>query len=442
MVIARMAATDSDPRVIQPLFPRLAGGPGKLPPEKVAAHQRARLEGAMVEAVARHGYAGTTLRELVALAGVSKSTFYEHFESKQDCFFATFEEIVELASKPAGEAYLAPGTIRERLVAGLRDFMALAVEEPAAAWLATVESLTLGSAGVAPRERGWLTFERMFKQSFDDSPSRVQVSERTVRAIVAGIRGTVYRHLRNGAVEELPDTVEELADWTLGYQRRESAVVGKARRAAEKPPAPISDDEKKLSWDEPPDSRRSRMTLTQRERIIRAAARVVFEVGYESLSVPAISGAAGVSNQTFYENFPSKRDAFLEAFEVLAQEAFAVSIAAIGSAQGPEAIGLALRAMLEHVAENGLFARIGFFELASAGPVAMDRADTTIDQFTSVLDANVKASGVGKMPSPVVLAAIGTGIWAVIQHELAHDRAAGLPELAPELARIAVAPLG
>ena len=40
----------------------------------------------MVEAVARHGYAGTTLRELVRLAGVSKTTFYEHFDSKQECF--------------------------------------------------------------------------------------------------------------------------------------------------------------------------------------------------------------------------------------------------------------------------------------------------------------------------------------------------------------------
>ena len=41
------------------------------------------------------GYADTTLRELVALAGVSKSTFYEHFESKQDCFLATFDDIVD-----------------------------------------------------------------------------------------------------------------------------------------------------------------------------------------------------------------------------------------------------------------------------------------------------------------------------------------------------------
>ena len=59
----------------------------------MARNQRGRLQGAMVEAVARHGFADTTLRELVSLAGVSKSTFYEHFESKQDCFLATFDYI-------------------------------------------------------------------------------------------------------------------------------------------------------------------------------------------------------------------------------------------------------------------------------------------------------------------------------------------------------------
>ena len=48
----------------------------------------------MVEAVSDHGYPGTTLRELVSIAGVSKSTFYEHFESKQACFLATFDEVV------------------------------------------------------------------------------------------------------------------------------------------------------------------------------------------------------------------------------------------------------------------------------------------------------------------------------------------------------------
>jgi hypothetical protein len=42
----------------------------------------------------------------------------------------------------------------------------------------------------------------------------------------------------------------------------------------------------------------------------------------------------------------------------------------------------------------------------------------------------------------VVLEATAAGIWSVIQREIAHDRRHSLPEVAGELARIAVAPLG
>jgi AcrR family transcriptional regulator len=400
----------------------------------------------MVEAVARHGYAGTTLRELVTLAGVSKSTFYEHFESKQDCFFATFTEIVDIASQRVGEAYRQPGDIREKVVAGLRAFLDLAVEEPAAAYLATVESLTLGSAGVAPRERAWGTFELMFQQTFDSSPSRVQVSEYTVRAIVAGLSGVVYRYLRAGRREELPGAVDELADWVLSYQQRQSAAVAQARRGAEAPVPETSrglPDDGTISWEEPPDSRRSRAALTQRERIIRAAARVVYEKGYEALSVPAISAAAGVSNQTFYQNFPSKRDAFLEAFEILVKRAFHSALEPVrDEPPSAEAVGKVLRAYLEHISANPLFARLAYFESPSVGPAYFELGDGTIDRFTAVLGGAAPSFGRRQTLSDNVLAGIGTGIWSVIQHELEHGESDSLPALAPEVAKIAVMPLG
>src|SRR5262249_39117263 len=81
-----MAPAERGPRSAEPLVPPVDGGLRGMAPEQVARHQRARLEAALVEAVSRYGYAGTTLRELVRLAGVSKSTFYDHFENKQEAF--------------------------------------------------------------------------------------------------------------------------------------------------------------------------------------------------------------------------------------------------------------------------------------------------------------------------------------------------------------------
>jgi AcrR family transcriptional regulator len=410
---------------------------------EIAQHQRLRLEGAMVEAVARHGFAGTTLRELVALAGVSRTTFYEHFENKQDCFLATFDAIVAELEVRVGEAYRSGGDFRDRLVAGLGAFMEIAVEEPAAASLAAVDSLTLGAAGVAHRQRAAEAFEALVQQSFDHSPSNREVSATTVRAIVAGIRGVTYRRLRGGLAEELPGTVDELVDWALAYQLPESEVTHRAIAAAKVPQSDGDEEAAEaptLDWREPPDSPRSRAELSQRDRIVRAAARVVVERGYEALSIPTISSAAGTSNQTFYEHFSSKRDAFLAAFEILSGEALRRSVVAYARQdQVPEAIGAGLRAMLEFIAGNELFARLAFFELPTAGPPALDRADATLDLFTAYLQDSPE---LGPSLPQTIMEAIPSAIWAVIQHEITQGRLETLPEIAPEAARIVVASFG
>ncbi|MGC1167190.1 MAG: TetR/AcrR family transcriptional regulator [Solirubrobacterales bacterium] len=415
-----------------------------MPADRVARHQKARLEGAMVEAVARHGYAGTTLRELVTLAGVSKTTFYQHFESKQDCFLATFDEIIEQLSARVGEAYRSGEDFRGRLVAGLAAFMNLAVEEPAAASLTAVESLTLGAAGVAHRERASERFGALFQQSFARSPSDRQVSEIVVRAIVTGIRGVAYQRLRQGRAEQLPSVVEELVDWALRYQEPDSEATQRAVARAALEPEPVSEPDVGAdslpSWDEPPDTPRSRVALTQRERIVRAAALVVVERGYEALSIPAISAASGTSNQTFYEHFASKRDAFLAAFEILGAEALGKAASAFEREDDhAEAIGASLRALLEHIAGNALFARLAFFELPTAGPVALDHADQMLGSFGALLKPDVASGEIGEPLPRSVLEAIPSGIWAVIQHEIVRGRRESLPQIAPQVTRIVLA---
>jgi AcrR family transcriptional regulator len=446
MVGAGMASTDPATRLTKPLFPRLTGGPGRMAPQLVARHQKARLQGAMVEAVSRHGYAGTTLRELVTLAGVSKSTFYEHFESKQDCFLQTFDEIfAQLGARVAGVQR--SGTdLRERLVAGLGAFMNVVVDEPAASTLAAVESLTLGEAAVEHRERASRRFELLYQQSFDRTPGGRQVSPTVVRAIVAGIRGVAYGRLRAGREVELPGLVEELVDWALSYREPDSEVLLRAIEAAERPaPAATAEEAPEKAqlpaWDESPASPASRAALTQRERIVRAAAQVVVAKGYPALSIPAISAAAGTSNQTFYEHFTSKQDAFLAAFEIVAADGLNTT-AAVFAREGDraETIGASIRALLDHIVATELFARLAFFELPTAGPVALDRADALLESFGAFLQPGIAPREIGGPLPGSIVEAIANGIWAVIQYEIAHGRRESLPELAPEITRIVLAP--
>lgn len=54
---------------------------------------RRDLIGALAACVAEKGYAATTISDIVALAHVSKRTFYEHFGSKEECLLALYGHV-------------------------------------------------------------------------------------------------------------------------------------------------------------------------------------------------------------------------------------------------------------------------------------------------------------------------------------------------------------
>ena len=60
---------------------------------------------------------------------------------------------------------------------------------------------------------------------------------------------------------------------------------------------------------------REEVAATQRARLMLALTEAVGESGYAATSVADVIGRAGVSRQTFYEQFTSKLDCFLAAFD-------------------------------------------------------------------------------------------------------------------------------
>jgi AcrR family transcriptional regulator len=443
--LGAMPSSNVDRGAGKPSFTQLKRGPRSIPAAEAAAHQRRRLQEAMVALVARNGFEATTINELVAMAGVSKATFYEHFADKEDCFGLAFDATIRRVSVQVIEAYCRPGDFRARLVAGYARIMEMVVAEPEAARFVVVESLTLGAAGIELRKQAAAEFESLIRRSFHYSPSRVEVPQVIQRGIVAGIRGVIYRQLRANESELLPGMVADLVDWTLSYQRRPSAAMGKAMRAAARPlPAPErpAAGGGRIPWEEPAASARSLAELTARQRIERAAAQVVAEDGYSALSIPAISAAAGISNTTFYSNFSSKREAFLSGVAELGTEALRVTGETFASeSDRPEAVGRALRALLEFYAERELAARIAFVELPTAGPAALDKMDEVLDMFTAFLTPGSRLSGFRSSIPAHLVPAITAAAWAAIQLRVAEGRVASLAEIAPEVTRLVTGPM-
>lgn len=70
---------------------QLRPGRHKLSRDEVQNHQRERIFIALEAEMSANGYGDTSVSDIVKSAGVSRQTFYELFDSKQDCFLASYE---------------------------------------------------------------------------------------------------------------------------------------------------------------------------------------------------------------------------------------------------------------------------------------------------------------------------------------------------------------
>lgn len=77
-------------RVVEQSPKRLPRGRSALSRDEVARIHRERLCRAMAEAMAESGYAGTSVKDVIDRAGVSRRDFYQLFRSKSECFLAAF----------------------------------------------------------------------------------------------------------------------------------------------------------------------------------------------------------------------------------------------------------------------------------------------------------------------------------------------------------------
>ena len=65
------------------------------PRAEVAPDARAALLDAAAKAFASHGYAGASVDRIAREAGLSKGTFYWHFDSKEELFLGLIEERID-----------------------------------------------------------------------------------------------------------------------------------------------------------------------------------------------------------------------------------------------------------------------------------------------------------------------------------------------------------
>jgi AcrR family transcriptional regulator/DNA-binding MarR family transcriptional regulator len=107
----------------------------------------------MAEVASERGAGNVTVAHVVARSGVSRRTFYELFEDREDCFLATFDRAIEQVVERVVPVYGQPGAWKERIRASLAALLEFMDDEPGAGRLVIIETLGAGPAALERRQR-------------------------------------------------------------------------------------------------------------------------------------------------------------------------------------------------------------------------------------------------------------------------------------------------
>ncbi|HEX3323970.1 MAG TPA: TetR/AcrR family transcriptional regulator [Solirubrobacterales bacterium] len=220
-VAKKSSRKSGEPKVAPEDYPpelaRLPPGRHGLPREFVVHNQRERLIAGLAEAIAENGYSGTTIAHITRHAAVSRRTFYEHFSSKDECFVAAYDTVMEQLQERVSAGFESsddwPHAVRNGIAAML-EFLAA---EPHLARLCMVEALVAGPVVVERYDAAIQSFVPYFQSGREGRPPEVlaRLSPTTEEALVGGMVSLISRRIIAGKAEELEELLPDLVEFIL-----------------------------------------------------------------------------------------------------------------------------------------------------------------------------------------------------------------------------------
>jgi AcrR family transcriptional regulator len=189
---------------------QLPSGRHGLPRRFVIRNQRERLLAATAQAVAAQGYGRTNVADIIAVAGVSRRTFYEHFADKEECFFAAYEAIVLLVFRAVEEAYSTPDDWPYKVRSGIEALVTFVIEEPEFARMFVLEAPAAGPAARVYRERVMALFGQFLEPGRELPATGVELPQMAIPLLVGGLYEIIYSRLLRDQPDQLRDDLPDM----------------------------------------------------------------------------------------------------------------------------------------------------------------------------------------------------------------------------------------
>jgi AcrR family transcriptional regulator len=196
---------------------RLPRGRHGLSPEYVARNQRERLIAGLTQGLYEVGYQKTTVSLIGQRAAVSKSDFYKHFESKDECFVAAYDDAVERIRNQVLSACqeMEGREWPQRVSRAIKALLELLEGDPALASIALVEGLRAGRGVYDRYQVAVESFVAVLREGAPSAPGGTRMPEATDEAVVGGIASMLGRRVLAGEAERLSELFPEILEFML-----------------------------------------------------------------------------------------------------------------------------------------------------------------------------------------------------------------------------------
>ena len=187
----------------------------EAPRARLVEIQRARMLGAALNVVDELGYPSATVAHVTARARVSRRTFYDVFDNREDCLLAALESVVERIDDELSALNLDALSWREGIRAGLWTILAFFDREPVLARVCVVQALRGGPRVLERREQVLAGLARVVDEGREENDKGRACPPLMADGLVGAAFGIVYGRLLRGEREPLTDLFGELMGMTV-----------------------------------------------------------------------------------------------------------------------------------------------------------------------------------------------------------------------------------
>jgi AcrR family transcriptional regulator len=411
--------------------------------------QRERLLAGMVAAANKGGYAGATVSEVIAQAGVSRPTFYDYFADRDECFVACAEDVrSQLLGKVNSAVHTrAPddGASDHALAGAIEALVAFAVAEPARACFLMKDVLAGTAAALDVRDKGTTEIAQLVDRVSGRAPAEQPVPDLPVAIAIGAVQRLLGSRLHRGE-RALGKSLEDLLGWSESYARPARAsrwhTLSTTKAVTPSPflpttpagaPARLGRGRPRLPEEE--------VAENHRRRIMFATAQVIAERGYEAATIAEITKLAGVDGRAFYRLFGDKQEAFDAIYEDgLQQTTATVACAYFAGDVWPGRMWEALRVLTQSAQSNPAGAHAGLVAAYAVSPAAAQRVEDSRATFTIFLQEGYRYKQRRSEPSALALEAIAASVFELLYRRSRERTSRDTARLLPHAAHLCLTP--